>query len=55
MSVLEMLLAVLLAAAAAAVTYGVAQIYVPAGWIVGGVLAALWGVLVLVEVKPARR
>ncbi len=27
-------------AGAAAVTYGVAEIYVPAGWIVGGILLA---------------
>lgn len=43
----ELIFAILLALAGAAVTVGAALIVTPAGWIVGGVLLAAWSWLVL--------
>jgi len=43
----EILLAVLTAISAAAVTIGVHAIYPPAAWIIGGVLLSGWSWLVL--------
>lgn len=45
----EALLAAVAIVAAASVVYGVAAIYVPAAWIVGGLLLAFLGALFLVE------
>lgn len=47
MSFRELMFIVVLAAAAAAVIVGVGRVYGPAAWIVGGVLAAVLGWLVL--------
>ena len=45
----EALLAAVAIVVAASVVYGVAAIYVPAAWIVGGLLLAFLGALFLVE------
>jgi hypothetical protein len=48
----EVLLAVLLAAACASVTVGAAFLRSEAGWVVGGVLGAVWALVVFAETKP---
>lgn len=48
----EWILALLIACAMAAVTYGVALMSVPMAWVVGGVLAAVLGLLVLSDDEP---
>ena len=55
MSVSDVVFAFVLALAACSVTYGVALIFPPAGWIVGGVLAAGWAALLLIDVRAPSR